>query len=82
MKGNSLYERLLAAGKKSPIIMSGVNDAAAGRVESRAGAARSATIDLTAGQLPDVRPDSIEVDTGDVSVQVGMEESPAGAGYL
>ena len=26
VKGNSLYERLVAAGKKSPIIMAGVND--------------------------------------------------------
>ncbi|XP_037070324.1 protein ABHD14B-like [Pollicipes pollicipes] len=89
IKGNSLYERLLAAGKKSPIIMAGVNDgvASSGRVESRAGAARSAAIDLTVGQLPSLSVDEITVKTGEVSVQgvdvhyaVALPEAPPADG--
>ena len=76
----------MAAGKKSPIIMAGVNDEklsassaarpSAGRSQSSAVAARPesprvvSAVDLSAGQLPHVDPDRLRVDTGVLTVQV------------
>lgn len=84
VKGNSLYERLVAAGKKSPIIMTGVNDDAfkpavsaarpsSGRSESAAApkpAPRAiSSVNLSSGQLPNVNADRMRVDTGVLPVQ-------------
>jgi len=76
VKGNSLYERLLAAGKKSPIIMAGRDGATP--PESRSGAARSSEGALTAGKLPRLNVQTVTDSEGKVKVQ-GVEVHYAAA---